>query len=169
VYWAVTGLVGVHLLVRSVRPKRRPRDWTQIWTSAFRFNLGVGIVSLGFAVTATIAAVPVSGGDRIRYAVLAGVLYVIGAFFGLGAIGFHRYRSGRPLRRLSWVFHPGEALATTFPPQPSAAERSEPYRHVSEREAVQVPGATVRDLLGLGSQQRGELPLESDPRVVLDD
>jgi hypothetical protein len=104
VFAAVTALFGVRLLVRSFRPQQRPRDWTQAWTSAFRFNLGSSILGFGFAVLATISAVQASGSDRIRYAVLAGVLYVIGAFFGLGTVGFHRYRSGRPLRRLSWVF-----------------------------------------------------------------
>jgi hypothetical protein len=33
----------------------------------------------------------------------------------------------------------------------SSAERSEPDRHVTEREAVEVPGATMRNLLGFGS------------------
>jgi hypothetical protein len=34
---------------------------------------------------------------------------------------------------------------------------------------MQVPGAATRDLLGLGSEKSGELPLEAQPRVLLDD
>ncbi len=34
---------------------------------------------------------------------------------------------------------------------------------------MQVPGAATRDLLGLGSEKPGELPLEAQPRVLLDD
>jgi hypothetical protein len=34
---------------------------------------------------------------------------------------------------------------------------------------VQIPGAAARDLLGLGSEKAGELPLEARPRVLLDD
>src|SRR5262245_149764 len=105
VFTAVTALICVRGLVRSLRPRQRPRDWAWIWVSAFRFNLGSSILGFGFAALATVAAVQASGGDRIRYTVLAGVLYVIGGFFGLGAVGVHRFRSGQPLRRLSWVFH----------------------------------------------------------------
>jgi hypothetical protein len=34
---------------------------------------------------------------------------------------------------------------------------------------VEVPGAATRDLLGLGSEKPGELPLEAQPRVLVDD
>ena len=34
---------------------------------------------------------------------------------------------------------------------------------------MQVPGAATRDLLGLGSEKPGELPLEAQPRVLLHD
>src|SRR5918996_940302 len=40
---------------------------------------------------------------------------------------------------------------------------------VAYGEAVQVPGAATRDLLGLGSEKPGELPLEAQPWVLLDD
>jgi hypothetical protein len=114
VFAAVTTLIGVRLLVRSFRLQQRPRDWAQTWTSAFRFNLGSSILGLGFAVLATISAVQASGGDRIRYAVLAGALYVIGVFFGLGTVGIHRYRSGRPLRGFSWVFRSSFRRGCTY-------------------------------------------------------
>src|SRR3954454_5154323 len=51
----------------------------------------------------------------------------------------------------------------------SIAEGREPDTQVAQREAVQVPGAATRDLLGLGSQKPGELPPEAQPRVLLDD
>ena len=51
----------------------------------------------------------------------------------------------------------------------SITERREPNAQVAYGEAVQVPGAAARDLLGLGSEKAGELPLEAQPRVLLDD
>jgi hypothetical protein len=51
----------------------------------------------------------------------------------------------------------------------STAEGREPNAEVAHGEAVQVPGAAARDLLGLGSEKPGELPLEAQPRVLLDD
>jgi hypothetical protein len=51
----------------------------------------------------------------------------------------------------------------------SLAEGREPNAQVAHGEAVQVPGAATRDLLGLGSEQPGELPLEAQPRVLPDD
>jgi hypothetical protein len=105
VLWAAGTLLTVWRLIRRPWLDRHPRDWTQIWTSTFRFNLGCGIVSLGLAAAATVSAVAASGSDRIVDAVYAAVLYAFGTFFALGAVGFHRYRSGRPLGRLSWVFY----------------------------------------------------------------
>jgi hypothetical protein len=104
VLWAGATLLIAWRLIRRPWLKRHSQDWTQIWTSAFRFNLGGSILSLGLAVAATISAVLASGGDRILEASYAAVLYVCCGFLGLGAVGVHRYRSGRPLRRLSWVF-----------------------------------------------------------------
>src|SRR3954454_1900009 len=57
-----------------------------------------------------------------------------------------------------------DPLAVTSP-----TERREPNAQVADGEAVQVPGAATRDLLGLGSQKPGELPLEPQPRVLPDD
>ena len=51
----------------------------------------------------------------------------------------------------------------------STTEGREPNAQVAHGEAVQVPGAATRDLLGLGSEKPGELPLEAQPRVLLDD
>ena len=51
----------------------------------------------------------------------------------------------------------------------SITEGREPDAQVAHGEAVQVPGAATRDLLGLGSEKPGELPLEAQPRVLLDD
>src|SRR5215212_12083868 len=51
----------------------------------------------------------------------------------------------------------------------STAEGREPDAEVAQGEAVQVPGAATRNLLGLGSQQSGELPLEAQPWVLPDD
>ena len=48
-------------------------------------------------------------------------------------------------------------------------EGREPDAQVAQGEAVQVPGAATRDLLGLGSEKPGELALEAQPRVLLDD
>ena len=56
-----------------------------------------------------------------------------------------------------------------FDPHISTTEGREPNAEVAHGEAVQVPGAATRDLLGLGSEKPGELPLEAKPRVVLDD
>jgi hypothetical protein len=50
----------------------------------------------------------------------------------------------------------------------STTEGREPNAQVAHGEAVQVPGAATRDLLGLGSEKPGELPLEAQPRVLLD-
>jgi hypothetical protein len=51
----------------------------------------------------------------------------------------------------------------------STTEGREPNAQVAHGEAVQVPGAATRDLLGLGSEKPGELPLEAQTRVLLDD
>ena len=51
----------------------------------------------------------------------------------------------------------------------STSEGREPNAQVAHREAMQVPGAATRDLPGLGSEKPGELPLEAQPRVLLDD
>src|SRR6185295_1704274 len=51
----------------------------------------------------------------------------------------------------------------------SLTEGREPDAQVAHGEAVQVPGAATRDLLGLGAEKPGELPLEAQPRVLLDD
>src|SRR5215210_1744438 len=51
----------------------------------------------------------------------------------------------------------------------STTEWREPDAHVARGEAMQVPGAATRDLLGLGPEQPRELPLEAQPRVLLDD
>ena len=51
----------------------------------------------------------------------------------------------------------------------SITEGGEPNGYVAQGEAVQVPGAAVGDLLGLGSEKPGELPLEAQPRVLLND
>ena len=51
----------------------------------------------------------------------------------------------------------------------STTEGREPNAQVAHGEAVQVPGAATGDLLGLGSEKPGELPLEAQPRVFLDD
>ena len=51
----------------------------------------------------------------------------------------------------------------------SITEGREPNAQVAHGEAVQIPGAATRDLLGLGSEKPGELPLEAQPRVLLDD
>src|SRR4051812_11631116 len=51
----------------------------------------------------------------------------------------------------------------------STAEGREPNADVAQGEAVQVPGPTTRDLLGLGAEKPGELPLEAQPRVLPDD
>ena len=51
----------------------------------------------------------------------------------------------------------------------STTEGREPNAQVAQGEAVQVPGAATRDLLGLGSEKPGELPLEAQPRVLPDD
>jgi hypothetical protein len=51
----------------------------------------------------------------------------------------------------------------------SLAEGREPDAQVAHSEPVQVPGAATRDLLGLGSQKRGELAREAQPRVLLND
>jgi hypothetical protein len=51
----------------------------------------------------------------------------------------------------------------------SITEGREPNAQVAHGEAVQVPGAATRDLLGLGSKKPGELPLEAQSRVLLDD
>src|SRR4051794_13803577 len=72
----------------------------------------------------------------------------------LGTVGV---KSRRPTR------HPLRVTVT------SIAEGREVNAEVAHGEAVQVPGAATRDLLGLGSEKPGELPLESQPRVLLDD
>jgi len=51
----------------------------------------------------------------------------------------------------------------------SITERGESNGYIAQGEAVQVPGAAVGDLLGLGSEKPGELPLEAQPRVLLND
>src|SRR4051794_11572151 len=51
----------------------------------------------------------------------------------------------------------------------STTEGREPNAQVAQGEAVQVPGTAAGDLLGLRSEQPGELPLEAQPRVLLDD
>jgi len=51
----------------------------------------------------------------------------------------------------------------------ATTEGHEPNAQVANGEAVQVPGAATRDLLGLGSEKPGELPLKAQPRVFLDD
>ena len=51
----------------------------------------------------------------------------------------------------------------------STAERCEPDAQVAQGEPVQVPRATTRHSLGLGSEEPGELPLEAQPGVLLDD
>ena len=51
----------------------------------------------------------------------------------------------------------------------SATEGREPNAQVAHGEAVQVPGAATRDLLGLGSEKPGELPLEAEARLLRDD
>jgi hypothetical protein len=51
----------------------------------------------------------------------------------------------------------------------STAERCEPDAQVAHGEPVQVPRATTRNSLGLGSQEPGELPLEAQPGILLDD
>src|SRR5919204_2528087 len=50
----------------------------------------------------------------------------------------------------------------------SPFERCEPDADVADREAMQVPRAPARNLLGLGAQQPRELPLEAQPRVLRD-
>src|SRR5262249_46171294 len=45
----------------------------------------------------------------------------------------------------------------------STTEGRKPNAEVAHGEAVQVPGAATRDLLGLGSEKPGELPLEAQP------
>src|SRR4051794_20972579 len=51
----------------------------------------------------------------------------------------------------------------------STAEGREPDAEIAHGEAVQVPGAATRNLLGLGAQQSGELPFEVQPWVLPDD
>jgi hypothetical protein len=46
-------------------------------------------------------------------------------------------------------------------PLASTTEGREPDGQVAHGEAIQVPGATTRDLLGLGSEKPGEFPLEA--------
>jgi hypothetical protein len=86
------------------RFKQRPPDWTQATTMALHFFIGSGVVLLGIAVLATISAVRASGGDRILWAVGAGVLYVLVADQVLSAVAVNRYRSGQRIGRLAWVF-----------------------------------------------------------------
>jgi hypothetical protein len=51
----------------------------------------------------------------------------------------------------------------------STGEGREPNAQIAHGEAVQVPSTATRDLLGLGSKKPGELPLEAQPWVLLDD
>jgi hypothetical protein len=86
------------------RFKQRPPDWTQVTTMGLQFHIGSGIVILGIAVLATISADRASGGDRILWAVGAGVLYVLVTDQVLSAIAVYRYRSGRRIGRLAWMY-----------------------------------------------------------------
>src|SRR4051812_4991632 len=78
----------------------------------------------------------------------------------------------RALRRCRFETRVQDRLRTAAAcrsPDTSTAEGREPDAQIAHGEAVQVPGAPARDLLGLGSEKPGELPLEAQPRVLLDD
>jgi hypothetical protein len=101
-YAAATLHVG-WLLIRRHWRKRHPPGWTKVMNTASRWITGVSTFAFGTAVLATISAVRTSGDDRILWAVGAGVLSVCGAVTVANTVALHRYRSGRPLGRLSWT------------------------------------------------------------------
>lgn len=76
VYWAITGLVGIHLFVRSLRSERQLAP-DQLRRRALIGALQLIIFSLAVATVAAVRAVQVSGGARI-FAIIVAV-----AFYGL--------------------------------------------------------------------------------------
>lgn len=85
-------LLAGWLLVRWWSLEQRPQAPAQMWAFAFRFLVGSGVIALGLAVLTTHAAFQASGGARILYAVLAGVMYECGAVAALSAVAVHMLR-----------------------------------------------------------------------------
>ena len=80
------------LLIRRLRLEQRPQPPAQMWTFAFRFLIGSSVVAIGLAVLATLSAAQASGGTRILYAVIAGLLFEIGAVTALSTVAIHMFR-----------------------------------------------------------------------------
>jgi hypothetical protein len=102
VVWAGGAVICAWLLISRRRLKRHPPSWDQATTAAFRVALGFSIVGLGFAVLFAIWAIQTSGGERILWAIGAGMLAAGGAFFVLFTVAIHRLRSQRRLARQSY-------------------------------------------------------------------
>ena len=100
--WTGGAVICAWLLISRRRLKRHPPSWDQATTAAFRVALGFTIVGLGFAVLFAIWAIQTSGGERILWAIGAGMLAAGGAFFVLFTVAIHRLRSQRRLVRQSY-------------------------------------------------------------------
>jgi hypothetical protein len=87
-------VLDVWLVIRRLRLGQRSRDPAQMWTFARRFLLASSIFTFGLAVLATNSAVQASGGDRVLFAVCAGVLYEFGVVMMLSALVVQMFRRG---------------------------------------------------------------------------
>jgi len=85
-------LLAGWLLVRRLRLVRHPQAPAQMWAFAFRFLIGSSVIALGLAILTTYAAFQASGGARILYAIVAGLMYECGAVAALSAVAVHMLR-----------------------------------------------------------------------------